>query len=312
MRPTASKLFGALVLFLSPALFASGSSTELGKKLSYDSPAEAAEAIRQIEDAVGLDVERQLLLRPYDESAVDTLIDALGSPFDEAKVAGLNLLALAVKQLDIPAEVLNHTIVPAARAVEERYRSAASAEEARLAELARRVLWHARVKAMTSQGQRLEFLTAQIENREDGYYYPFEALEYLADMGTQNAQAALEGKIAESQRRSMSGKLLEQVQVARREVEIRIRLREADAATQSAELRNALLASREDRSFAGQSFRVWVIREMAARKLEGLTDLLNQVSGDPDLEPRIRYEAEQARREIKGLSPRSKNLTLAN
>jgi hypothetical protein len=236
---------------------------------------------------------------------LNTLVDGLKSPFDEAKAAALDLLALAVKQLDVPTSALRQTITPAAAAVEERYRGAAAVEEARLAELARRVLWHSSVKAMTSDRQRLQFLQSQLENRQDGYYYPFEAIEYLVAMGNQDSMTVLENKLAEGQRRSLSEKLLQQVRMAQREVEIQIRLRGNDTATQAVELGAAFVASRGDRSFAGQDFRVWLIRQMADRRLEGLEELLSQASKDGTLERRVRYEAEQAVKQLRGLGSRS-------
>jgi hypothetical protein len=308
MRPSASKLLVTVALAVSSSLLSaaagSGQPRLEGKKLPYDSSPDAVEAVRQLQAEVGLDIERQVLLRPYEETAVNTLVDGLRSPFDEVKAAALDLLALAVKQLDIPEDVLRQTIMPAAAVVEERYRGASAVEEVRLSDLARRVLWQARVKMMASDWQRLEFLRSQLDNREDGYYYPFEAIELIVGMGTQDAGAVLESKLAESQRRSMSGKLLQQIQAGRREVEIQLRLRGSDAAAQAAELGEAFVSARGDRTFAGQGIQVWLIRQIAGRHLHELDGLLSQASEDVALEPRVRYEAEQAARELKGL-PRS-------
>lgn len=305
MKLAASNLIAPLALALSSSLLwvvsAFGQPEPFGKRLPSDSSPDAVEAVRQIEAAVGLDVERQVLLRPYEETSLITLVDGLDSPFDEVKAAVLDLLALAVEQLDIPGDILRRTVLPAISAVEDRYRSAPAPEEARLAELARRVLWHARVKAMTSDQERIQFLRGQLDNREDGYYYPFEAIKYLVALGNQDSKVVLENKLAESQRQSLSEKLLRQVRMAQREVEIQIHLRGSDAATQAAELKEAFLGSRADRSFAGQDFRVWLIRQMVDRDLKVLDALLSEAAADVTLEPRARYEAEQAVRQLRDL-----------
>ena len=156
------------------------------------------------------------------------------------------------------------------------------------------MLWHAELRDLTFEPQRIEALKRSLDSREDGYYYPFAALSYLAKLGDEAARAALEEKLAESERRSLSAKLLEETRTTLNRVDLQIRLRDLEPAAQARELAAALATTLPDRSFPGRRYQVWLLRQLgergAAREAE---EALRQVAGNAALGEDLRHEATQ-------------------
>ena len=262
------------------------------KEVPAGTPEDVREAVLGLEELVGYDRARGLLTRPYREETVEALVEAVSSPVAAVQRAALELLALAVRQLDLPGEILHQRILPPVRGITETT-GPQSPERARAAELARRVLWHAEIRALTHPGQRAEALAAALDNRQDGYYYPIEALAYLAEMGTQDAREVLEAVLAATERRSLSPKLVARVQITTMKVELKMRLRDLAPEAQVTVLSEALVASVPDLSLPARDFQAWVVRELGARRVEASKRVLAQLATNEALRPDLRYEAEQ-------------------
>jgi len=265
----------------------------LEKKVPAGTAEEVRETIVTLQRLAGFDAARDLLTLPYRGETIDALVEAAWAPALEVRNTALHLLALAVRQLDLPDEALYQRILPALRGIAETAARPRSAEDQRTVELARRVLWHAEIRGLTHPGQRLEALAAALDDRRDGYYYPIEALSYLAEMGTDDARRLLETKLAESEHRSLSPKLLARVRATIEKVDLQLQLRTLGSEAQVAALTDALIASLPDRSLPARDFQIWVVRQLGDRKTEAANQVLSRVAADDTLFLDLRYEAER-------------------
>jgi hypothetical protein len=268
------------------------------KEVPAGTPEQVRDAVLHLEQFVGYDRDRDVLTLPYREKAVEALVEALASPVPEVQLSALQLLSLAVRQPDLPGEVLHQRIVPAVRGILEGSRPEGSPEKVRALELARRVLWHAEIRALTHPGQRVEALAAALHNRQDGYYYPIEALAYLAEMGSLEVHEVLEGVLSENERQRLSPKLVARVRTTLTKVELKMRLRGLPPEAQVTTLRESLVASLPDLSLPARDFQTWALREIGARRGEEAKRALSQLATDGTLRPDLRYEAEQELRQL--------------
>jgi len=270
----------------------------LDKWVPAGTPEGVRDAVVSLHELMGYDAARDLLTLPYREEGLDSLIAEAWSPVFEVRSTALQLLALAVRQLDLPEETLHQRIPEAMRAMVDAAEPEGSPEAVRTSELAQRVLWHAEIRSATHPGQLLDALTAALGNRQDGYYYPIEALSYLADIGTEGARDVLDAKLAESANRSLSPKLLARVRTTRDKVDLQVQLRTLDPEAQVLLLTDALIASLPDPSLPARDFQTWVVRQLGSRQVEASEQTLSRLVDDEALRSDLRYEAEQELREL--------------
>jgi len=224
------------------------------------------------------------------------LVDSLWSPYSEVRPVSLSLLALVVKQLEVPESMLSQTIRPAVLEVATSHRGSARQEDTHIAQLANRVIWHIDLLSMTHQPQRLEFLKGQLDNWDDGFYYPYEALDHITKTATSEARSVLEEKLAESKTRSMSAKLLERIEIGIEKIDLLIGAYEMEPAAQVQEFAQAFMTSLPNRRHARRDFRIWLIQHLAELNVPESKAFLMRVWQWPEdkTEEIVRYTAEQA------------------
>lgn len=287
-----------LALFLAIALLApvlaSAQAPDLPGRFPTGTSQEVAATIVALEERTGFDGPRDLLTAPYSTTTVQALAEAVDHPAPQVRETALRLLALTVRQLDPPSEDLHQVILPAVRRDLATVDPAAGPQAERTAELARRVVWHAEIGALDHEGQRLEALAAALDDRTDGYYYPIAALDYLADLATEGTRELLEEKIAESERRSVSPKLMQRVRTTGVKVDLRIRMRELAPEAQVELLNEALVASLPDHSQPARDLQAWIVRRIGERDGTAAERVLDSLAGDETIRADLRYEAERA------------------
>lgn len=281
-------------LLLGAAAARAGGSEPPARKFPSGVPAETIQAVERLEELTGYDGQRDLVTRPFDEAATQALLEALRSDTFEVRQTALRLLDLTVRQLDVPAGYLLGVVRPAVEQSERSVRGASDVRGKELGLLARRVLWQIEVSQIPAGSQRAEFLKGYLDNRADGYYYPFQALEHLAALQTPAAREAMAAKIEESTRRSLSQKLVEQTRIGIRQFDLLDRLEGMEPAAQVRLLAEELTRSLPDRSTPGRGFQTWVVRQLAMRDTAGSREFLRTISQDESLDAGLRYEAAES------------------
>ena len=290
-------------LLLGAAAAHAGGSEPL-KRYPSDVSAETVQAVERLEELTGFDGQRNLLTRSFDEAAAQALLEALRSETFEVRQTALRLLDLTVRQQDVPAGYLLGVIRPAVEQSERSVRGASDVRGKELSLLARRVLWQIEVSRIPAGPQRAEFLKGYLDNRQDGYYYPFQALEHLAALQTPTAREIMAGKIEESTRRSVSQKLIEQTRVGIRRFDLLDRLEGMEPAAQVRLLAEELTRSMPDQSLPGREFQTWVVRQIAMRDTADSRELLRMISQDESLGAGLRYEAGESFKSLQARRPK--------
>lgn len=281
-------------LLLGAAAARAGGSEPMTRKYPSGVSAETIQAVERLEELTGLDGRRNLLTRSFDEAAAQALLEALRSDTFEVRQTALRLLELTVRQQDVPARYLLGVIRPAVEQSERSVRGASNVRGKELGLLARRVLWQIEVSQIPAGSQRAEFLKGYLDNREDGYYYPFQALEHLAALQTPAAREAMAAKVEESTRRSLSQKLVEQTRIGIRQFDLLDRLEGMESAAQVRLLAEELTRSLPDQSIPGRGFQTWIVRQIAMRDTAGSREILRTISQDESLDAGLRYEASES------------------
>lgn len=290
-------------LLLGAAAARAGGSEPMTRKYPSGVSAETIQAVERLEELTGFDGQRNLLTRSFDEAAAQALLEALRSDTFEVRQASLRLLDLMVRQLDVPSGYLLGVVRPAVEQSERSVRGASDVRNRELGLLARRVLWQIEVSQIPAGSQRAEFLRAYLDNREDGYYYPFQALEHLAALQTPAAREVMATKIEESTRRSLSQKLLEQTRIGIRQFDLLERLEGMEPAAQVRLLAEELTRSMPDQSLPGRGFQTWVVRQIAMRDTPGSREFLRTISLDESLEAGLRYEVAESFKSMQSRRP---------
>ncbi len=250
--------------------------------------------IFELESAIGFDPRRTLYTRPYEPQITALLVEELNSLSRERQRVALGLLAEFVKQLEVPASDIYDTVIPQIEEIQRTLGTSTSTDSIEFVRLAKRVSWQVRIKELTRTSERLEFLRGYLEDRADGYYYPFQAMDYLVQIGTNEAKGILEEKYAESRSRSMSEKLLERLRISIEEIDLLERLTNLPPQSRVAELENELIQAKARQSTFRQEFRVWLIRTVARISNPASRDLLRRIWEDDTYDIFLRYEAQEA------------------
>jgi len=281
-------------LLLGAAAVRAGESEPITRRYPSGVSAETIQSVERLEELTGFDGRRNLLTRSFDEAAAQALLEALRSDTFEVRQTALHLLDLTVRQQDVPSGYLLGVVRPAVEQSERSVRRASDVRNRELGLLARRVLWQIEVSQIPAGSQRAEFLKGYLDNREDGYYYPFQALEHLAALQMPAAREAMAAKIEESTRRSLSQKLIEQTRIGIRQFDLLDRLEGMESAAQVRLLAEELTRSLPDLSTPGRGFQTWIVRQIAMRDTAGSREFLRTISQDEALDAGLRYEAAES------------------
>jgi hypothetical protein len=287
-------LITAAVLLGVAAAWAGQSDPSLTRRYPSGVPAATIQAVERLIALTGFDGRRNLLTRPFDEATALALLEALRSESFEVRQTALRLLDLTAQQLHVPAGYLLGVVRPEVEQFEKTLRGAPDLQSQELGRLARRVLWQIEVSQIPAGFQRAEFLKRFLDNREDGYYYPFQALDHLVALGTPVVREIMAAKIEESTRRSMSQKLVEQVQISVQKVDLLDLLEGLEPPAQVRLLSEAFRKSLPDQSIPSRGLRTWIIRQIAERDTGSAREFLRAVSQDESVDASIRYEAEES------------------
>lgn len=307
-------LIFTLILFMGGALVFASQKIErrqqgtLAKKSSDGSPEEVRKRIRELEIVGGFDSQRGLFTKPYKSARVTALIEGLNSKHREVRGAALRMLEKLVKQPDVP-QATGQVILREVASVERVYKDPTSAEEHSLVQMAQRVSWQIQVRAIGNSERHLEALRDSLEDRTDGFYYPFEAMDLLVEVGTEQARTVLEEKWAESQSRSMSQKFLDRLRISIEKIDLSQRLTPLSPSNQVGELLRSVEQYREDESSLRWEFKVWIIRTIGGIDASESVQVLQRIWKDKSYDIMLRYEAQEALVERGTLEPRERTIT---
>lgn len=142
-------------------------------------------------ETLGLDKLPGIITKSYSDPMMDSLLSSLDNQSPFMKMHVLNLLALVVKQLHVPQPILQNRLIPQLMPLIRHQSANVDDKTADVSRYAQRVLWQIQVKELEDDHERKEFLKTYIGQTTDEFYYSFEAMAYLAQIGDDEAKAIL-------------------------------------------------------------------------------------------------------------------------
>ena len=287
-----------IVVLLSQTSFQSKSAVLLSKRFPSDVPKEVEQEILQLESRLGFDTYVQQFTKPYSEEMLSVLAQALNCQYPPVKESALRLLAEMIKQLDVPLSTLDFTILPAVEEIQRKARSSADDIDIDLGRLAQRVLWQIQLKEIPAGSQRLAFLRNNLENLSDGYYYSFEAMDHLVQLGSDEAKQILEGILPEEEKRRVESgvrddRISGKASVSITKITLLQKLYNLSPQAQVIELNNLISSHKDDQEFFNKELVIWLIQKLATVKDQSAKEVLKHIWQDPSYNWEYQYIAQE-------------------
>jgi len=269
------------------------------KRFSSDVPLNAQATIQRLDSIVGIDIHRNIITKPYSESMIDNLSQALRSKYFQVRNRSLTLMEHVVKKFRISRQIIDQKIKPAMEEI--------LANEGNF--LAKRVLWQIQLNRISDENERLEFLKIEINklNASDNYYF-FEALNYFADTGNENAKFFLEGSLNEAIRTSMAKDRIAKLEVSMEKIMVVRAIGKIDANNKVKTL-SALIDQQKMKNgvWAGE-MGIWLIRKLKSINDLSTVTVLKSIWNDKTFSLPYRYEAQEILIELNEINARERSL----
>ncbi len=236
------------------------------------------------------------------------LLDALDSQYIDVKMRSLDLLIEIIKQINIPNVVIEKKIKPAVDFLIEKHISSPAEPDIALIQNAKRALWHIEVRELSDNKERLKFLQDNLENTENGYYYLFEAMDYLVAIGNDRAREILEEKLKEDAKHSKSQKIADRLLVSIEKIKVIQRLENLEAVSRTQELKDLISKRKEEKGFSSSNILIWLIRQLEKINDPAAIQALRDIWQDDKYELEYRNEAQEGLIRLKAIKPEEEKM----
>lgn len=283
-----------------------------GKRFPSDFPEAARREILATESALGVDVFTGTISTEYSDERLETLLSGLSSEFVAVQQRHLELLASFVRHVRMPDSALQGRVIPALTLyINERMAPVVSEQQYGLLRVALWAQWQAVVQGIPQPRQRLAFLGEHVRvGVPDREYYIPQALDYIAEIATDEAIELLSDKLTEATseatpRDFRRTKLVQAIQESLERAQMNHRLRPLSDTERIQELA-ALFAHRREQlaspSPAAKSFVTWLVRNLEELGGPEAVEVLERIWQDPGYKDpyanhyanRYRYRAQEA------------------
>lgn len=285
------------IILLPFLLFFTAPAASFAKRFTSDTPDEVRQEILELEGLLALDYHIGIVEAPYSEKMINGLLSAIESQSYELKMYGLIYLTLVIKQLPIPPPVLTKTVQPVMNALLKKYENAKN-EEANLAVRAKQVLWHIHIHEAPNDQARVDLLQKSLEDSQDAPDIFSDAVEYLVEMGTEEAKKVLEAKDLTGIDQQRNAARIEVLRHGIKRIALRLRLKKLEPAEQGKEIMALIAARKQIRQGLEEEQTVWLVRQLGAVQSSVAVQALRTIWLDESYDVAIRYEAQECLRRL--------------
>ena len=310
MKFRSRRLIVGISIFFSYALLLSILTPEaVAKRFSSDVPKEVQAGILELDNVIGIDIGTGIISKSYSDHMIDTLLGALNNQYPDVKHWSLTLLAEVIKQFDVPKVTIVQAIKPAIdRLIKDRIGSTEKADIA-LVHVAKRVLWQVKFREISDDKKRLEFLKDNIENTLDGnFYYSFEALDWISEIGTDEAKNVLLKKLSESTKRSIPEDIIDKLNASLEKLEAIQVLKSLDPLGKAKRLKELISKQKKEKTFVKRELLIWMIRHLGQIDNPEAVVTLKDIWQDSTYQEDYRYEAQEVLVRLKKVKPEERKI----
>lgn len=308
MKPRPRKLTWGIFIFLSLVLLLSNLSETVAKRFPFDVSQDIQSQILEIEDTIGIDIYSGIIGKPYSDHMIDVLLGALNNQYVDVKVRSLTMLAEVIKQLDVPTVAMEQKVKPALDLFIKGHISSTDEADILLIWRANRILWQIRIKEISDNKERLEFLKDNIENTTDGFYYSFEAMDYLTNTGSNKARKVLEDKLNEITKRSMPRDIIDKLMVSLDKIKVIQSLEPLNAHSKVKQLRDLIYKQKEEEGTFKRDFLIWLIRRLEKIDSPAAIQTLRDIWQDNTYKDDYRYEVQESLIRLNKIKPEERKV----
>lgn len=267
--------------------------------------------IRQMEEAVGFDFRTRLINRFYSEDLTDALLDGLAPEHHDAvKLHSLRMLEELIRQFDVPRATIVQQIGPKVERLLESRRGSADKTDLSLVFWAEGVLWEISYREIRRQTDRIEFLRDHLEKKPDGNRHRYRAMDYLAELASEDARRVLQAKLTERLSRagnSGDSRTIERLRASLEKIAIIRQLESLDSSGQASRLGEMISERKSEAAVANNIVLMWLIRRLGMIEAAPTIKIMSNIWRDESYDFTYRYEAQETlvRRRTIGPSERT-------
>jgi len=151
-------------------------------------------------------------------------------------------------------------------------------------------------------------LQDNLENTENGYYYLFEAMDYLVAIGNDRAREILEEKLKEDAKHSKSQKIADRLLVSIEKIKVIQRLENLEAVSRTQELKDLISKRKEEKGFSSSNILIWLIRQLEKINDPAAIQALRDIWQDDKYELEYRNEAQEGLIRLKAIKPEEEKM----
>lgn len=277
-------------------------STALAKRFPSDTSPEVQASILGLEESVGYNVATGIIAKEYSSEMLDSVLGALGSREIELKTHALRLLVAMLTQLNVPRETLTEVIVPAVRAAMDEGNLFGGAS-ASISQIGKQILWEIEYRTIVDAAERIAFLRSHIETRRGVSHYSIAAMNYLAELGSEEARAVLLEELNEAVDRGVSGEHVARLKMALQKLELVMQLQRPEANKRVERLLGTIRSVAKQQTPFTDELVVWAIRQLAITGGRTATRALKEIWRDDGYAYEYRFEAQEALIRLGAIAP---------